>query len=141
MRYQKGRKEETRQHIIDVAAKRFREDGIASAGIAGLMADAGLTNGAFYTHFTSKEDLVRQTLLALPASLESAVVQAIRNGVPAEVWVRQYLSQKHRDNPGTGCIAATLSAELARHPEETRVAFHAGYDRLSLIHISEPTRP
>ena len=59
MRYEKGRKETTRQHIVDVASRRFREGGVAAVGIAGIMSDAGLTNGAFYVHFDSKEDLVR----------------------------------------------------------------------------------
>lgn len=125
MRYQKGRREETRRHIIDVAGRRFRQDGIAAAGIAGLMTDAGLTNGAFYTHFESKEDLVRQTLDTMRESAGGATVQAIRDGAPPEIWLRRYLSLSHRDNPGGGCVAAALSAEIARHPEETRDAFRA----------------
>ena len=62
MRYEKGHKDATRQHIIDVASPQFREGGVAAVGIAGIMADAGLTNGAFYTHFESKEDLVQAVL-------------------------------------------------------------------------------
>jgi TetR/AcrR family transcriptional regulator, transcriptional repressor for nem operon len=125
MRYQKGHREETRRHIIDVAARRFRQDGIAAAGIAGLMTDAGLTNGAFYTHFESKEDLVRQALDALRENSGGATAQAIRDGAPPEVWLRRYLNPRHRDNPGGGCIAAALSAEIARHPEDTRSVFRA----------------
>ncbi|GAA4498561.1 TetR/AcrR family transcriptional regulator [Gluconacetobacter tumulicola] len=129
MRYGKGHREETRRHIIDVAARRFREDGVAAAGIAGLMADAGLTNGAFYTHFTSKEDLVRQALQAVQENTQGTTVQALKDGAPPEVWLRRYLSPQHRDNPGAGCVAAALSAEIARHPEETRDIFRAGYEK------------
>src|SRR5581483_10401329 len=63
MRYEKGHKETTRRHILDVASAQFRENGVAAVGLAGIMAEAGLTNGAFYTHFESKEDLVRAVLL------------------------------------------------------------------------------
>ena len=57
MRYGKEHKQETRQRIIETAGRRFKR-GIDGSGIATLMADAGLTNGAFYAHFASKEDLV-----------------------------------------------------------------------------------
>ena len=43
-----------RQRIIEAAGRRFNSDGIDGSGIAALMTDAGLTNGAFYAHFDSK---------------------------------------------------------------------------------------
>lgn len=60
MRYDKGRKEASRRLIMEVATKRFREDCISASGIASIMSDMGLTNGAFYPHFESKEELVRE---------------------------------------------------------------------------------
>jgi AcrR family transcriptional regulator len=57
-RYGQEHKQATRQRIIEAAGRRFKKDGIDGSGIATLMADAGLTNGAFYAHFTSKQDLV-----------------------------------------------------------------------------------
>src|SRR3569623_1183366 len=62
MRYGKDHKAATRQRIVEAAGRRFKADGIDSAGVAALMSDAGLTNGAFYGHFTSKEDLVANVL-------------------------------------------------------------------------------
>src|ERR1700743_3920386 len=62
MRYEKGHKDATRERIIDVASSRFRENGVAAVGLAGIMSDAGLTNGAFYNHFESKEDLVHAVI-------------------------------------------------------------------------------
>ena len=58
MRYGKEHKESTRRRIIESAGRRFKQDGIDGSGIATLMNDAGLTNGAFYAHFASKDDLV-----------------------------------------------------------------------------------
>ena len=60
MRYEKGRKDASRSRIMEVATERFRSDGIAATGLAGIMSEAGLTNGAFYPHFQSKAALVRE---------------------------------------------------------------------------------
>ena len=57
-RYSPEHKEETRRRMIATAGRRFKSDGIDGSGIATLVADAGLTNGAFYGHFASKDDLV-----------------------------------------------------------------------------------
>ena len=119
MRYEKGHKEATRERIIETAASRFRRDGIDSVGVADLMAEAGLTHGGFYSHFTSKEDLVRAVVDQ--AAARSAVrFQARVDEGGLEAWIRSYLRPGHRDNPGNGCIFPALSAELARHPKATR---------------------
>ena len=57
-RYSPEHKEATRRRMIATAGRRFKSDGIDGSGIATLVADAGLTNGAFYGHFSSKDDLV-----------------------------------------------------------------------------------
>src|SRR5436190_17728613 len=62
MRYGKDQKQVTRQRILEAAGRRFKQDGIDGAGVAAVMSDAGLTNGAFYAHFASKEDLVADVL-------------------------------------------------------------------------------
>src|SRR5436190_23951246 len=62
MRYSKDHKQATRQRILEAAGRRFKQDGIDGAGVAAVMSDSGLTNGAFYNHFTSKEDLVANVL-------------------------------------------------------------------------------
>jgi TetR/AcrR family transcriptional repressor of nem operon len=121
MRYEKGHKDATRQRIIEVASRQFREQGVAAVGLAGIMADAGLTNGAFYAHFDSKEDLVREVLAH--AGFRNKLSKAAENGTGLEGAIRDYLSVSHRDNPGGGCPTSALVAEIARHPKATRDAF------------------
>ena len=123
MRYEKGHKEATRQQIIDVASAQFREGGVAAVGLAGIMSAAGLTNGAFYAHFESKEDLVREVLLDALAGRERRLRSNLEAGVGLEVALRDYLSTRHRDSAGTGCPTAALVAEIARHPKKTRDIF------------------
>jgi TetR/AcrR family transcriptional regulator, transcriptional repressor for nem operon len=121
MRYEKGHKDETRRHIVEVASRQFREQGVAAVGLAGIMAEAGLTNGAFYTHFDSKENLVREVLFS--AGFHNKLSKAEARGAGLEGAIRDYLSPSHRDDPGGGCPTSALVAEIARHSEATRDAF------------------
>ncbi|UVC09691.1 TetR family transcriptional regulator [Rhizobium sp. TH2] len=122
MRYEKGRKDASRRQIMKVASERFRCDGIAASGLASVMSDAGLTNGAFYAHFDSKAELVRETVAAALEDLSKQVAEAIAAGGLAAA-VGTYLSAEHRDDPAHGCSFAALLPELARQPAEARQVY------------------
>ncbi len=125
MRYEKGRRDATRRRIMEVAGERLRKDGIAATGLAGIMSDAGLTNGAFYPHFKSKAELVRETVAtALEEQASQIQDSAASRGV--EATINAYLSPGHRDTPGAGCTLSALLPELAREPVETRAAWADG---------------
>lgn len=123
MRYSKGHKQTTRQRIVEAAGRRFKHDGIDGAGVATLMSDASLTNGAFYAHFSSKEDLVANVLAdQLRAQRESFDAESSgRAGL--EAFIRSYLSPEHRDNSADGCPSAALLDEIVRRPAATRQLF------------------
>jgi TetR/AcrR family transcriptional regulator, transcriptional repressor for nem operon len=123
MRYSKGHKQATRQRILEAAGQRFKQDGIDGAGVATVMSDAGLTNGAFYAHFSSKEDLVANVLAdQLRAQRQSFDAQA-PDRVGLEAFIRSYLSPQHRDQCADGCPSAALLDEIARRPAATRHVF------------------
>jgi TetR/AcrR family transcriptional regulator, transcriptional repressor for nem operon len=119
MRYEKGRKDASRSRIIEVAADHFRRDGIAASGLASIMKDAGLTNGAFYPHFGSKAELVRECVADALDEQTSWLQEALAAGGP-EAAIEAYLSTAHRDNPSKGCASAALLPELSRQQAETR---------------------
>src|SRR4051794_9952877 len=122
MRYSKGHKQATRERIVKAAGRRFKKDGIDSAGVATIMSDAGLTNGAFYGHFRSKEDLVAKVLAdQLRAQRESFDGPGDRGAL--ESLIRAYLSPEHRDQRATGCPSAALLDEIVRRPSATKRAF------------------
>ncbi len=123
MRYSKGHKQATRQRIVEAAGRRFKQDGIDGAGVATLMSDASLTNGAFYAHFASKEDLVANVLAdQLRTQRQSLDAQpADRAGL--EAFIRSYLSSQHRDQRADGCPSAALLDEITRRPAATRQVF------------------
>ena len=133
MRYEKGRKETTRQHIVDVASRRFREGGVAAVGIAGIMSDAGLTNGAFYVHFDSKEDLVRAVFTDALERRDRGLQGNLERNESLKETIRDYLSVRHRDHAGSGCPTAAMVAEIARHPEETQDVFTTSVERIVLL--------
>ena len=133
MRYEKGHKEATRQHIVDVASRQFRENGVAAAGLAGVMSAAGLTNGAFYAHFESKEDLVRAVLADALDRRERGLAGSLKANAGLEKSIRDYLAPRHRDNAGSGCPTAALVAEIARHPRQTRDIFTAKAEHIILL--------
>jgi len=122
MRYEKGHKDTSRQRIMDVAAERFRADGIAASGLAGIMSDAGLTNGAFYPHFKSKTELVRESLAAAMDNQSGQLREMVADG-GLEAVIAAYLSPEHRDNPEAGCTLAALLPELARQPLDIRIVY------------------
>jgi TetR/AcrR family transcriptional regulator, transcriptional repressor for nem operon len=125
MRYSQDHKQATRQRILEVAGRRFKQDGIDGSGVATLMADAGLTNGAFYAHFESKEDLVANVLAdQLRAQRESFDDQP-SDQAGLEAFVRSYLSPEHRDQFADGCPSAALLDEIARRPSNIRDVFTA----------------
>jgi TetR/AcrR family transcriptional repressor of nem operon len=125
-RYGKEHKQATRRRIVETAGRRLKRDGIEGSGIATLMADAGLTNGAFYNHFASKDDLIASAV-ADQLREQSANFSARPPGrAGLEQIVREYLSVQHRDNPDDGCTSAALLDEIARAPDATKRAYTDG---------------
>jgi TetR/AcrR family transcriptional regulator, transcriptional repressor for nem operon len=123
MRYGKDHKQATRQRIVEAAGRRFKQDGIDGAGVAALMSDAGLTNGAFYAHFTSKEDLVANVLADQLRAQRQSLDSQPSDRAGLEAFVRSYLSPEHRDQCADGCPSAALLDEIARRPAATRQVF------------------
>ena len=125
-RYGQEHKDATRRRIIGAAGRRFKRDGIDGSGIATLMADAGLTNGAFYAHFRSKDDLIA-SVIEEELRLQAAWVDALAPGrAGVEQLVRAYLSPEHRDHPDAGCPSAALLDEIGRSDVLTQKAYTAG---------------
>ena len=131
VRYGKQHKEATRGRIIEVAGRRFKRDGIDGSGIATVMADAGLTNGAFYSHFASKEDLVATAVADQLHKQRVRFSERAPGRAGVEQYVRDYLSVQHRDNPDDGCPSAALLDEIGRGADATRRAYTDGVLALS----------
>jgi TetR/AcrR family transcriptional repressor of nem operon len=119
-------KRQSRTRILDAAARRLREEGVDGAAIVPVMREAGLTHGAFYSHFPAKDDLA-----------VAAFTHAITIGRPH--WIRpprgerwsqrlkslanRYLTAAHRDNLATSCAFSALSSDAAHADSRFRAAY------------------
>jgi len=115
---------QNRERIVEAAAQLFRERGFDGIGVADLMKEAGLTHGGFYGHFSSKEDLIAEaSARALTHSLtlwSKLAKRAPRDPLSAIAGV--YLTSRHRDNPGAGCLLAALGPDVSRQGTGVRRA-------------------
>jgi TetR/AcrR family transcriptional repressor of nem operon len=95
-----------------------------------VMQAAGLTHGAFYAHFGSKQEL-EEAAVAYGLALSASRVRnrgATKKGRKA--YADRYLSLWHRDNPGDGCTMAALAQEVARSTPELKAAFERGLEEI-----------
>ncbi|WP_420559914.1 TetR/AcrR family transcriptional regulator [Tepidicaulis sp.] len=118
-------KDESRQRILAAAADMLREEGGGSFSVADVMARAGLTHGAFYSHFPDKDALIEAAFRAAFNYRESWLAAA--EGAPAHERVPRllegYLNAKHRDRPAAGCAFAACAQEFAHGTAAQRGAF------------------
>jgi TetR/AcrR family transcriptional regulator, transcriptional repressor for nem operon len=122
MGHSKADKAKTHKRIVAIASKRFREEGLAGIGIAELMKEARLTVGGFYKHFKSRDALVAEAVYSALGTWRRRVDAAASGGPPVtyESLVDDYLSEAHRDHPGTGCPVGALTGDIARSDKRTR---------------------
>jgi TetR/AcrR family transcriptional repressor of nem operon len=128
MRVSRSQAEQNRQTVIDVASRLFRERGFDGIGVKDLMEGAGLTQGAFYKQFASKDDLVAQAsrrALESCANRWSAAVAASPEE-PLGALIDFYLSTGHREERMDGCPVVALGSDAARQGIEVKASFEAG---------------
>jgi TetR/AcrR family transcriptional repressor of nem operon len=128
MRVSKERAAQNRQKILTAATRLFRERGIGATAVDAITEDAGLTHGAVYSQFGSKEAIAAEAMREVMAGARRLWRRLLeRNGraqtLPA--IVAGYLSRVHRDSAGQGCLVAALGSEIAKQPERVRDAFTA----------------
>lgn len=134
MRYSADQKEKTRLKILKAAGRGFRRYGYAGIGVDGLAKAAGVTSGAFYAHFDSK-DAAFDAALSEGLDEVVAAVPMFQEQHRAD-WVKAfsdyYLGKKHRADLACGCAMATLTPEVVRFESSV----HSAYEK-KMSHIVE----
>ena len=126
MTLRKQQKKQSREKILKAAGALFGKNGIQATGIDQIMKKAGLTAGAFYAHFKSKDHLIQEVLWsALP----------MHQGVGAEGFLDYYLTIEHRDRPETACPLATLGSDLARADRKLKLRITQRLDEVIMERI------
>jgi TetR/AcrR family transcriptional repressor of nem operon len=138
MGYSKSDKAETHARIVSVAAKRFRELGLEGIGVADVMEEAGVTVGGFYKHFGSRDELVVE---ALAAAFKDLDVWEEHTADMAHL-LQNYLTEAHRDVPGTGCAMGALVGDMTRGSKSARALYTARVKRsLAFFSALLPSNP
>jgi len=128
MRVSRIKAAENRQTVIDVASRLFRDRGFDGIGLKDLMKAAGLTQGAFYKQFASKEDLAAQASRRAMASAFNrfSAAAAANPDDPLGAAIALYLSTEHREERMDGCPVAALGSDAARQGADVKASFEAG---------------
>lgn len=128
MRVSRAQAAQNRQTVIDVASCLFREHGFDGIGLKDLMKSAGLTQGAFYKQFTSKEDLAAQASKRALESVSSrwSAAAASNPKDPLSAVVASFLSTDHREERTNGCPIVALGSDAARQGSVVKASFEAG---------------
>ncbi|MFN3629270.1 MAG: TetR/AcrR family transcriptional regulator [Casimicrobiaceae bacterium] len=135
-------KDATHERIVAVAARAIRRSGYDGTGVADIMKEAGLTHGAFYSHFVSREAMLAEA--AARACAESAgavaeVVTKIPPGSALAAMLAVYLSKEHAAGVDVGCPLAALGSETSRQaPEVRRVATRHIKEMVDLLARQSP---
>jgi TetR/AcrR family transcriptional repressor of nem operon len=130
MKVTKQRAAENRAALVRAAGRLFRERGIDGVGVAEIGKAAGLTYGALYAQFPSKDALAAEALAeGLRASHER--VTALSGGDPLRLGdVLDFLvSTRHRDEIAAGCPLTASASEIARQDGTVSARFVEGFER------------
>ncbi|WP_457443866.1 TetR/AcrR family transcriptional regulator [Roseateles sp. P5_E4] len=116
-------KEASHERIVSAAARAIRRSGYDGTGVADIMKEAGLTHGAFYAHFPSREAMLAEAAGLACAQAAAAVADAVAHTPPdktLETMLHAYLSKAHVEQVELGCPLAALGSETSRQAPEVR---------------------
>lgn len=129
MRYPAHETAEKHRKILGAASRLFRERGFLDVSVAEIMKAIGLTHGPFYNHFSSKQDLVSRSIVTESERAIGELLSCDKTSAARDAYIAAYLSTAHCQNPGMGCLMASLAADVAREPG-TKPAFTQHMKRL-----------
>ncbi len=125
MRYKPEYKQQKRQELLNITGQIAKKNGFAATGVDGLMKAAGVTSGAFYSHFSSKQDLLK-ALVEYELQQSFNMWQSNPNHNAAD-WINfeldRYLTPSHLEHPEQGCVLPTLATEVARADDTIKQAY------------------
>ncbi|HEY1868245.1 MAG TPA: TetR/AcrR family transcriptional regulator [Candidatus Cybelea sp.] len=132
MKVTKQKSAQNRRALVRAASKLFRRHGIDGVGVADIGKEAGLTHGALYGQFRSKQALAAEALTdALDRSYKQMMILAEGNDSPIGTYLDYYINEPHRDDISKGCAMTASGSEIARQGKNVSRAFADGFDRFA----------
>ncbi|QWA12048.1 TetR/AcrR family transcriptional regulator [Sodalis ligni] len=125
MRYPPDQKAKAKEAILQAGAQALRTNGFNGIGVDGLAAAAGVTSGAFYSNFPNKQALLEGVIESClgKSFIDSNTASVAERRDLLRQWLTEYISASHRENPASGCVMPTLSADVARAAPAVREAY------------------
>lgn len=127
MRYKPGHREESRARILSAIGRGFRQRGYQGIGVDGLASEAGMTSGAFYGHFSSKQDAFQEAVVHGLRQLKEGIAH-FQEKFGAD-WITHfidfYLGEKRTCNLAESCALQSLTPEVSRADIATRTLYQA----------------
>jgi TetR/AcrR family transcriptional repressor of nem operon len=131
MKVTKAKSAENRAALVETAARLFRERGIDGVGVAEISKAAGLTHGALYGQFPSKQALVAEALAHGLAANQAYMTAPTPHGAPTlSDQLDLYLSAYHRDHLADGCAMAASASEIGRQDEAVSARLAVGFEQM-----------
>ena len=135
-------KEASHERIVSAAARAIRRSGYNGTGVADIMKEAGLTHGAFYAHFASREAMLAEAADRAGAESVAAAASVVAKVPPEKAlasMLRAYLSREHVEHAELGCPVAALGSEMPRQaPEVRRAATRRIKEMIDLVARQSP---
>jgi TetR/AcrR family transcriptional repressor of nem operon len=134
MRVSKEKAAENRVAILEAASRLFRKRGIDGVGVAEIAKEAGLTHGALYAHFSSKDELAAEAFSHGSAgNLARARARAGDRCPSFQEYLDGLLSTYMRDNVETGCPFAASASEIGRQGCAVSASFTRAFEEMVAI--------
>jgi len=131
MRYKKDHKKVSRDCILSSALKLFSHQGFNNVSIDEIMTDAGLTRGAFYAHFESKQQLYAEAIISAGLNDRTTISKAANGKTQLKLLVSDYLEADYSDPDELPCPLAYLVTDVAIREPEVRSAYAESYESLN----------
>lgn len=135
-------KEASHERIVKAAARAIRRTGYDGTGVADIMKEAGLTHGAFYAHFESREAMLAEAADRAGAESNAFAARVIAAAPPErslQALMQAYLSKEHLEGIETGCPVSALGSEMPRQaPEVRRAATRRIKEMIDLVARQSP---
>jgi AcrR family transcriptional regulator len=135
-------KEASHERIVSVAARAIRRSGYDGTGVADIMKEAGLTHGAFYAHFDSREAMLAEAAGRACTEAAGAAADGVASVPPEQALAymfHAYLSRENLEQMERGCPLAALGSETVRQgPEVRRVTTRYIKEMVDLVARQSP---
>ncbi len=125
-RYPPDQKAKAREALVHAGARSLKTSGFKGIGVDGLAASAGVTSGAFYSNFATKEAMLEAVIDAFvgePFVSDTDAVTCAEGRSRLRSFVEEYISVDHSADPAEGCVMPALSADVSRAQPSVKQAY------------------